>query len=728
MEKNKNFGFKSAVLLIFVGLILISFAVLKIKDISRSKKKVDIKITSSDISSQSIFSQGKTGEMKQFSSYQDLASFIESKKNFINQNFYRSSEMMDKNLDFSSSIKSPESSSSGDSSNLDFSPTNIQVQGVDEADIIKTDGQYIYALVSSDLYIIKAYPEDSLEIVNKINFSSRPTNIYIKDNKLVVFGEQADFFIMEKMAQSSRIWPGPYKNEVFLKVFDIADKKNVVEVRDLKIEGAYFNSRLIGDYLYLVVNNYNFNDNILPRVSYQNQELTLGCKEQENKAKCFDPAVYYFETDYESLNFSSIFSINIFNDSEDFQSSFYLLPSGQNLYASLDNIYITYGQYLDEYELESEILLDLVYSRLSEDNKKLITEINNVSEKILSLSEKKIKIREILDKYFFSLNEAGQKNLEQEIVETVKTKYPNLRQELETTVIHKIAVTNGRVEPIAQGVISGSILNQFSMDEYNGYFRVASTNNTSWSKYFSEDDNKSYNNVYVLDDNMKVVGEIENLAPEERIYSVRFMGDKAFVVTFKQVDPLFSLDLKNPYAPKVLGELKIPGFSNYLHPMGDGKLIGFGKEVEVLEGDRVVSKGLKMSLFDISSDDPKEIDSYTIGDTGSESLALYDHKAFLFSASKNIIVVPVTITDKAEPESWGKTNFNGFLIFEIIDNSIKLKGRISHLTDDLSDFSSFFDYSAKRSLYIEDNLYTFSEKMIKINDVKNLSELNFIKF
>ncbi len=172
-----------------------------------------------------------------------------------------------------------------------------------------------------------------------------------------------------------------------------------------------------------------------------------------------------------------------------------------------------------------------------------------------------------------------------------------------------------------------------------------------------------------------------------------------------------------------MGELKISGFSNYLHPFNKNILIGFGKETKEVD-DRTLTAGLKISLFDISGDTPKEMDSYVIGESGSESIALYDHHAFLASENKNIIVVPATIYD--DSRNWQEASFNGFLIFEVVDNKISLKGKISHNTDKVSGYENFINYSAKRALYIEDNLYSFSNQAIKINALQDLVEVKTV--
>ncbi len=205
------------------------------------------------------------------------------------------------------------------------------------------------------------------------------------------------------------------------------------------------------------------------------------------------------------------------------------------------------------------------------------------------------------------------------------------------TGIHKIRLDNGYIEGVADGSVPGWVLNQFSMDESDGYFRIATTTGHAWGVSTSK------NNVYVLDEDLKVVGELEDLAPGEQIYSARFMGNRLYLVTFKKVDPLFVIDLADPTAPRVLGKLKIPGYSNYLHPYDEKHVIGLGKEAVDSEGGSFAwYQGVKLSLFDVSDvSNPREVAKLEIGDRGTDSPALYDHKAFLFSRERNLLVIPI---------------------------------------------------------------------------------------
>ncbi len=290
--------------------------------------------------------------------------------------------------------------------------------------------------------------------------------------------------------------------------------------------------------------------------------------------------------------------------------------------------------------------------------------------------------------------------------------------ENERTLIYRIHIEENQIEFVANGEVPGYVLNQFSMDEHEDYFRIATTTGQVWNS-----EAPSKNHIYVLDMDLNIVGRLEDLAPGEKIYSARFMGDRCYLVTFRKVDPLFVIDLKDPYNPEVLGQLKITGYSDYLHPYDENHVIGVGKETVAAEqGDFSWYQGVKISLFDVSDvENPKEIDKYEIGDRGTESPVLRDHKAFLFDESKNLLVMPVSVVESGKDFVW-----QGAYVFDIsLDEGLVLKGRITHL-EDTSSYSSYL-YHVKRSLYIDNVLYTISDKKIKMNSLEDLEQINEIE-
>ncbi len=323
----------------------------------------------------------------------------------------------------------------------------------------------------------------------------------------------------------------------------------------------------------------------------------------------------------------------------------------------------------------------------------------------------------------------------------------------ESTILHKISINNGEVTYISQGEVPGRILNQFSMDEYNGFFRIATTVGYSW-----DTQTLSSNNIYILDENLQQISQIENIAPGESIYAARFMGDRGYLVTFVQVDPLFTVDLSDPYNPKILGELKIPGYSEYLHPYDEDHIIGIGKEVDpTIDADKIHTPGaiyytailgLKIALFDVSDfENPKEIAKVVIGDRGTDSPALYDHKAFLFDREKGLLVIPVSlyeipqeakdryVASEGTEELFGQFTFQGAYVYSLtLENGFEYKGRITHQTEEESQQTSEYWYwgssstDITRTLYIGNVLYTISGAMVKMNNLDDLSDINSVDF
>jgi uncharacterized secreted protein with C-terminal beta-propeller domain len=295
-----------------------------------------------------------------------------------------------------------------------------------------------------------------------------------------------------------------------------------------------------------------------------------------------------------------------------------------------------------------------------------------------------------------------------------------------STAIHKFSIDQGRIEYVAEGIVKGNLLNQFSMDEYNGDLRVATTSDVSTPR-----NSYQYNNVIVLDPGMKEAGSLTHLAMNEKIYSARFIGNRLYLVTFKRMDPFFVIDLSNPGNIRVLGKLKIPGYSDYLHPYDDTHIIGIGKETGTNSWGGVSTQGVKVALFDVSDvSHPKQLSTYEIGGPGSDSPALLDHRAFLFSKEKNILVIPVSVVNRYQPSvkqgvgmpPYRQDTWQGVYVFGFTPKyGIELKGTISHSGP--GNQTPYYQAPAEvtRSLYIGDELSTISDRFIKINRLNDLN-------
>ncbi len=519
----------------------------------------------------------------------------------------------------------------------EYSTTNIQVVGVDEADMVKTDGQYIYVVSENRIVILKAYPPEEARVLSQISLNGTLWGIFINGDKLAVLHDEFGYY-------SSYDVFIPYETpRTFIKVYDVSDRESPVLERDFSLSGYYLNSRMIGNYVYAVIGQPAYldeNEVVLPKVYSGNIVKEVDATEIYY-SNVSDRDRYYVYT--------TIVAVNLQSDLQEPTYETILVGAASCMYVSLDNIYVTFWK-------------------------------------------------------------------------------------AEKTLIYRIQIRQEEIRCKASGEVLGHLLNQFSMDEYQDHFRVATT---TGHVARSLNQATSQNHVYVLDTDLNIVGSLEALAPGEKIYSSRFMGERCYLVTFKKVDPLFVIDLQNPYNPKVLGFLKVTGYSDYLHPYDENHIIGIGKETEEAnEGDFAWYQGVKISLFDVSNvSNPLEIAKYEIGDRGTDSPVLRDHKAFLFDRSRNLLVFPVMVAEIDEtkypgevpPNAHGDPVWQGTYVFDIsLEEGFVLKGGVTHLEDDTDLWAS--NCWVKRSLYINNALYTISDKKIKINSLENLAEINEVEF
>lgn len=535
--------------------------------------------------------------------------------------------------------------------NLDYSKTNVQVDGVDEADIVKTDGSYIYYVTSNKIVIVNAENSSNLKIVSEIKYEEDdfyPNELYVNNNKLIVIGEE-NSNSYNKLIEVDRAYPVTSKTYTIAKVYNIKNRDNPSLDREIKIEGSYLSSRMIGEDIYFITNKYIYS------YLFRDKEISE-LNEDEFKPKYIDTAtsnkqryieyqdIYYFP-ESEDTSYLNIAGFNINNNEEANVQTY--LGAGTDIYSSENNLYITRVKY--EYK----------------DNK----------------------LYGYYDNYDVN------------------------------TYIYKFKLENSKATYINAGSVPGEVLNQFSMDEKDGYFRIATTDSKNWNS------ETNTNNLYVLDENLKIVGEIEGLAKGEKIYSVRFMGNRAYIVTFVETDPLFVIDLSEPTNPTVLGELKIPGYSKYLHPYDETHIIGFGENTKTNEYGGVVTDGMKMALFDVSNPvKPKELYSVNIGDKGTYSEILNNHKALLFSKEKNIIAFPISISEEAGQYK-NKLKFQGAIVYGLdLEKGFTEKGKIAHMQ--IQDGYRDYDYekTVERIIYIKDSLYTLSEGLVKSTNINTMKE------
>jgi len=673
-----------------------------------------------------IISGVKKDELKKFSSYDELKNFVKTNIEMASYGFgyygggFMGPPVMAQTTTAvtGATAKAAEAAPSPVASE-DYSTTTIQVAGVDEADIVKNDGKYIYVVSGKKIVIIDAYPAEEAGILSEIELDENPQEIFINKDKLVVFWSGYPKAVPYE-------YTGRYSSKAFIYVYDVSNRENLILKRNVSIDGSYFDSRMIGDYVYIIINQ---------PLYYVEDDITIPKVYSENIAKSiYDYSdMYYFDMPDYSYMFVSIMAINTQNDNEDFSLKSYIMGITQNMYVSLENIFVTYTKRVDPIYIKEKMIDDVIIPSLPIT---IANEIRALRSSALSASEEWQRMTEIINEYSNGLSEQEKTDFQKNMQERLTDFYSEIAKQTEKTVIHKISIKDGEIKYQSNGEAPGYILNQFSMDEYNEYFRIATT--TGHVARF-EGEASSKNHVYVLDKNLDIVGKEEDLAPGERIYSARFIGDRCYLVTFRKIDPLFVIDLSNPYDPTVLGKLKIPGYSDYLHPYDENHIIGIGKETIAAEsGDFSWYQGVKLSLFDVNDvTKPKEISKYEIGDRGTDSYALSDHKAFLFSKSKNLLVIPILLAEIDEEKYVGEIPTNvhgdyvwqGAYIFDVsLENGFIVKGMVSHADEEEFLKSGYYSpYSVKRSLYIGGVLYTVSDKMIKMNDLDDLEYINKVE-
>ncbi len=478
----------------------------------------------------------------------------------------------------------------------EYSTTNVRQEGVDEADIVKTDGKYLYVLKDDNRTISVVNTTGELKEVSKVEVGKEDVihEFYLipDEKQLVIVASTGNEEMTE--CEDDILYTGNYE-QVSVLTYDISDVKHLKKNGEVVQSGNYTSSRISEGYLYLFSSYY-------VNTEFQKDEPDsfvpyVGAK----KIKASD--VYLPETDRGCM-YEIITSISLENPDEIVDTKA-IFTEGGELYVSNKNI------------------------------------------------------------YYYETNWG-------------KT---------DTTTIRKISYENGKLKAIAQCKVNGYLEDSFCIDEYNGYLRMVMTVGET-------------NSVYVMDEKMKLTGKIEGLAEEERIYSARFLGETGYFVTFRETDPLFTVDLSNPKEPEIVGQLKILGFSEYLHFYGENQLLGIGMDVDE---KGMTTNGVKLTMFDISDKtDVKEVSTYVMENVYSADV-LYDYKAGLIDDAKNIIGFA------AYPEGC-----QNYYLFHYDDK----KGFVCDMEEEINGNAS----RSARGLYIKDTLYVVQGNVIEAYDLKNFEK------
>lgn len=535
--------------------------------------------------------------------------------------------------------------SASETKEKNFYQTNTQVENVDEADIVKTDGDYIYYVTNSSVYIVKA---ETLNLDAQISFARSsnseenyyPSEVFLKEDKLIVIGNYTkyidyDGIFARNIRRTSNI------NTTKAYIYDISDKTDPKELRQVDIDGNYDTSRLVGDTLYLIGTKSVYytkdlkDDDILPVYydsAFSNEYKALDCKH-----------IVYKEDTSDSI-YKTIGAININATEQMAIESF--LGYGDTVYCSENNLYLTVPIY-NSSETDSNVL-----------NK---------------------------------------------------------------TEIYKFSISGGGLKYSCKTEINGDVNDQFSLDEYNGNLRIATTATIEEvpDKTTTEDGvttveigKRTKNNIlYVLDENLNKISELTDFGITEKIYSVRFIKDVAYIVTFKEIDPLFVIDLSDPTNPVMKGELEIPGYSSYLHPYDENHIIGIGYNVKQNGFGGVSNETVKLSMFDVSDlENPKEIFTKTLGEEYSYSDVTRDHKLLMYDGQRNLMGFPISMRNKNYKYE------DAIVILEIDLEGNEFKIHSKYTVDN-------FTYYIRKVIYIEDTLYILCGNEILAFDINTLDNI-----
>lgn len=521
----------------------------------------------------------------------------------------------------------------------EYSGTNVQVEGVDEGDIVKTDGRYIYALSEGQIVIYKADGENSQKIgsIAASEENQWVCEMYICDNVLVVVKNKCgNIYICEDRAASET---EQETEKALAEFYDVSDPSAPVLSRSVGQDGWLLTSRLYDGKLYLI------------------SSYTVWSEPDENDPQTYIPSFYRdgeknladcgcisIAPETQGTDYVVAAAYDVKSGDQTAQRS--ILGAGAQLYMNEGSLYLASGRYEETWSNERK---EDVYT-----------------------------VKDYTGEHF--------------------------------TDITRINVSDLSVA--GSGTVKGLLESQFSMDEYKGNLRLVTTQDPEHYTVYTdekrgfenwewpEEEEKSSNGLYILDGSLKQLAAVEGLAEGERVYSVRFEGGFVYFCTFRQVDPLFAVNVSDPKNPKILSELKISGFSEYLHTWSDTRLFGLGNEADEDSG---ATEGLKLVMFDIS-DKANVTAKHTLNLSGdSYSEALYNHKAILISPEKNLIAFGVE---------------NKYLVFTYSDAG----GFKQQASIDLGEY-----YGGSRGLYIGDCAYIVSDLGMKVLSMQSFETIGTVE-
>ncbi|HOU54503.1 MAG TPA: beta-propeller domain-containing protein [Myxococcota bacterium] len=613
----------------------------------------------------------------------------------------------------------------------EYSETNTQVEGVDEADRVKTDGEYLYVLSDRDLVVVRSWPAAQTQEVARVRLAVWPTNFFLDGDRAIVIGSANLHEVVRDVPRRStggdRPKPEPatdgaasdggsaatdedtgmeepegwyeYRPVTTVTVIDLANRTTPRIVREYYFEGYAMDSRRIADKVYLAQNIYQG----IYDLEYWPQDLTWYGPD----GQATNPSPEEVNAAFDALIERNIEKIRARTLEEWLPRYWTATGPGVATYAEGRTI----GECTDVHApsvFSGQALLSLVSLDVGSGAIAGSTIEGSWGTVYASLDAVYVGSTN-WDFYWWW------RGSDEEI--------PPIQ-----THIHKFAFdASGNARYRASGKVLGYAINQFAFDEYEGALRVATTDGFGW---WNNDQTESRVTVLREDgDRLEEAGVVAGLGKGERIFAVRFIGDQGYVVTFRQVDPLYVLDLRDPAAPKVAGELKVPGFSSYIHPLEPGFLLTAGRDAD--EEGRV--GGIKVEIFDVTDPtSPKSVQSAVIGDGWNTwSDVLWDHKAFSFFRARNLLAIPVSgwvETQTGHGEWWGEYR-SELALFRVTREAIEALPSISHMgffddfggNDHCRSYSGYWQAQIYRGVFIEDYVYSLSQLGLQVHDTRDLS-------
>lgn len=618
----------------------------------------------------------------------------------------------------------PTEGSTPTESATEYSTTNVQVMGVDEADFIKNDGSYIYILANNKFKIIDAWPPESAAVISNVEIEGLPKKLYIANDRALIYsglGYLDGFGNDDECTYGYNCDFTGDNRKLKITIFDISDRTNPVLLREIRFGGSYLNSRRVGTAVHTVIFSPAF---FSPQIEYW-PELYDQCQ------RGYYPWVYYYSEN------------NVYNDVYNEEG-----PTLEELLAAFEQLKQQNRAIIENSTIADWIpgIQDTSYGPNGEVvNENMLYDCTDFYE--TQSSDKKSFLT------IFSLDIDSTEELHHmtifgdpgAVYASPFALYISSRQQYnsgyywfynesahiqEASTVHKFRLQNepsASCEYAGSGVVKGKVLNQFSMDEYNGYLRIATTTGHVPSSGV-------HSTLSVLEESsgeLRVIGQVDNIAPQEDIRSVRFDGPKGFIVTFKKTDPLFAFDLSNPAEPKIAGELKIPGYSTYLHLMDSEHLLTIGYDADD-EGSFAWFQGIMLQIFDVSDmTAPCLLHKEVIGTRGSTSEAATNHLAFNYFPAKDLLAIPITICEGGSGGSYGTNmTFSGLIIYDVtVENGFWEHGRVSHIepgsVNSYSLCSNWWTDSntvVKRSIFMDDYVFSITTDQIKFDKLENMGQ------